>query len=78
MLGPYPSVFWVYVEDESNGCVKQLLKLINCNKNTLQNNSVDLSPNIKLVADYWLQWKLVTNLATLYDYIQTECCNLSS
>ena len=52
MLYLKATLYWVYVEDESNKCVTQRFQLIIFNEITYQNNSVDLSPNIKLLADY--------------------------
>ena len=49
MLDSKSTVYWVYAEDESNGCVTQLLQLINFNENAFQNNSVGLYINIKLL-----------------------------
>ena len=51
MLYPKPTVYWVYVEDESNGCVAQFLQLINFNQITFQKNSVSLLPTQQVGSD---------------------------
>ena len=68
MLYSKPAVYWVYVEDKSNGCVAHFLQLLNFNQFTFQKNSVSFLPT----------QQVVINLAILHDYVQTECSNLFS
>ena len=47
MFDTKPNVYWVYVENESNGCVTKILQLTNFNETAFQNNLVSLYTNIK-------------------------------
>ena len=50
-LYPKPTVCSVYVDEESIGCVAQLLKLINFNQITSQKNSFSLLPTQQVCSD---------------------------